>query len=73
MRLVWNTFALADRRAIYGYIEPEDPHAAIRVDERFDEAIERLADFPNSGRLGRIDGTRELVVSGTPTSFPIGF
>jgi toxin ParE1/3/4 len=70
MRLVWNTFARADRRAIYDYIEPEDPRAAIRIDERLEEAVERLVDFPNSGRPGRIDGTRELVVSGTPYIIP---
>jgi toxin ParE1/3/4 len=30
------------------------------------EAIEGLAEFPNVGRPGRVPGTRELVVSGTP-------
>ena len=28
--------------------------------------IERLRDFPRSGRIGRMPETRELVVSGTP-------
>lgn len=66
MRLVWDSFALADRRAIYDYIEPEDPRAAVRIDERLSTAVERLRDFPQSGRPGRVDGTRELVVGGTP-------
>jgi len=35
-------------------------HSAIR------EAVERLADFPHRGRPGRLEGTRELVVAGTP-------
>lgn len=35
-------------------------HAAIR------EAVERLADFPQRGRPGRLEGTRELVIVGTP-------
>lgn len=66
MRLVWDSFALADRRAIYDYIEPEDPRAAVRIDERLSGAVTRLSDFPHSGRPGRVDGTRELVVGGTP-------
>jgi len=28
--------------------------------------VRRLRDFPESGRPGRIDGTREPVIAGTP-------
>jgi plasmid stabilization system protein ParE len=34
--------------------------------ERIQEAVEYLMEYPNIGRPGRVSGTRELVVSGTP-------
>lgn len=32
----------------------------MHVDEEFARAVQRLLDFPESGRPGRIEGTREL-------------
>ena len=66
MRLVWSQRALEDRRAIYSYIEVDDPHAAVMVDERIATAVPRLVEFPESGRPGRVDDTRELVIASTP-------
>jgi toxin ParE1/3/4 len=66
MRLEWSAFALADRTAIFDYIEPDNPRAAVAVDARIREQVETLAPFPHSGRPGRIEGTRELVISRTP-------
>ncbi|MBB3314044.1 addiction module RelE/StbE family toxin [Rhizobium sp. BK196] len=66
MKLTWSVFALSDRDAIFTYIEAENPSAAILVDERIVAAVRRLIDFPASGRVGRIAGTRELVINGTP-------
>ena len=66
MRLEWSCPAQADRDAIFDYIEEDSPRSAITVDGRIQIQIERLAQFPDSGRPGRIEGTRELVISGTP-------
>jgi len=66
--VIWGataTFALSDRDAIFTYIEAENPSAAILVDERIVAGVRRLVDFPASGRVGRIAGTRELVINGT--------
>lgn len=66
MRLVWAQYALDDRDAIFNYIESENPKAAVHVDEEIVRAVRRLLDFPESGRPGRVEGTRELVVPRTP-------
>ncbi|MBY5825802.1 type II toxin-antitoxin system RelE/ParE family toxin [Rhizobium leguminosarum] len=66
MKLTWSAFALSDRDTIFTYIEADNPSAAIMIDERIMAATRRLVDFPASGRVGRIAGTRELVINGTP-------
>jgi addiction module RelE/StbE family toxin len=65
VKLVWSAFALSDRDGIFTHIEAENPRAAIMVDERIAAAARRLVEFPESGRPGRVAGTRELVVTGT--------
>lgn len=70
MKLVWRQRALEDRRAIFDYIETEDPRAAVKVDSRIAAATRRLIDFPNSGRPGRVEDTRELVIARTPYIAP---
>ena len=62
MKLYWTLEAIADRDAIFDYIETDNPAAALALDELFSEKAERLADHPKLGRPGRVDGTRELVV-----------
>jgi addiction module RelE/StbE family toxin len=64
--LVWARYALADRDEIFSYIEAGNPTAAIQVDARIVSAVRRLIKFPESGRPGRIAGTRELVVARSP-------
>jgi toxin ParE1/3/4 len=66
VRLVWAHHALADRDAIFKHIEVESPRAAVNVDDQIVAAVRRLLDFPESGRPGRVAGTRELVVPRTP-------
>ena len=66
MTLEWSAFALADRDGIFDYIEADNPRAAVIVDERISTQVEQLTRFPQSGRPGRIAGTRELVISRTP-------
>ena len=62
MKLGWTPEAIADRDAIFDYIEADNPAAASALDELFSEKVERLTDHPKLGRPGRVEGTRELVV-----------
>jgi toxin ParE1/3/4 len=66
VKLEWSLFAVTDLEKIFDYIEADSPRAAVSMDDRIQDGIEKLLQFPLSGRAGRIDGTRELVISGTP-------
>jgi addiction module RelE/StbE family toxin len=70
LRLVWTERSLGDRRQIYEHIEADDPRAAIAIDERIEVAARRLLVFPESGRPGRVEDTRELVVARTAIVIP---
>ena len=61
MKLVWAAAAEQDRADIFDYISADNPLAAIRMDELFDDAAARLAEHPLMGRNGKIPGTRELI------------
>ena len=66
MHVQWSVFAIADREAIFDYIEADSPRAAVAIDDRIGEAVESLGEFPQMGRAGRLEGTRELVVHRSP-------
>jgi toxin ParE1/3/4 len=72
MEIVWREVALDSLQRVRAYIARDNPGAAERVRERILSAVRNLADMPNMGRPGRVEDTRELVVSGTPTSSRIG-
>ena len=55
---------------IHERITADNPAAAARVIQRIRTAVERLREFPALGRPGRVLGTRELVIPGTPFIVP---
>lgn len=65
-RLVWSEDAETDLDSITEYIARDDVMAAIGMRDEIEGQIERLREFPLSGRKGRMEGTRELVVVRTP-------
>lgn len=63
-QLVWTRDATRSRAEIFDHIESDDPEAALALDLRFSECAQLLMEFPEMGRIGRVLGTRELVVHG---------
>lgn len=71
MKLVWSPEALQDLIEIRTYIAKDAPDAATSVVKRIVTLVStQLPANPQSGRTGRVAGTRELVVTGTPFIVP---
>ncbi len=66
MEIIWLRRAVNDLAALRRYIGKDNPDAAYRIGVRLLEAVARLAQHPAMGRPGRVPGTRELVIPGTP-------
>jgi toxin ParE1/3/4 len=70
MKLRWTAPALRDLEALGDYIARENPAAAAKAIAQILEHADMLAFHPHAGRVGRVSGTRELVISGTPFIVP---
>src|SRR5438094_2744586 len=66
----WLRTALANLDAEAEYVARDNARAALRLVERIYEAVEQLKQYPSLGRVGRVPGTRELVVPHTPYLVP---
>lgn len=66
MRIRYTETALADIRSTLNYVAREaDERTALNILARVQNAIQSLTNFPEQGRIGRVTGTRELVVHKT--------
>jgi toxin ParE1/3/4 len=61
---------LANLEAEAEYIAQNNPAAASRMVATIADAVQRLSQHPSLGRAGRVPGTRELVIAGTPYIIP---
>jgi toxin ParE1/3/4 len=66
----WLDQAVEDLKALRRYIARDNSSAAADVAQRIRDATKLLGDYPAAGRPGRVPGTRELVVAGTPYLLP---
>jgi toxin ParE1/3/4 len=71
MNPIWSPEAIADLATLRAYIEQDDPAAAQRVALHIIRNVETLLrNSPEMGRPGRVPGTGELVIPGTPYIVP---
>ena len=54
MKIVWSPTAVSDLESIRSYIAEDNPTAARKVATRIKDAVNRLVNFPLSGRAGRV-------------------
>jgi toxin ParE1/3/4 len=61
MRIRWTLAAADDLRHIHDYLGKHEPHLARPTVMAMREAVLSLRKFPNRGRTGVAEGTRELL------------
>ncbi len=66
MKVEWLSVAVRERESQLAYVAERNPWAAIDMGDAIEAAVQQLAHHPQLGRLGRVEGTRELVIGHTP-------
>ncbi|MEK9495562.1 type II toxin-antitoxin system RelE/ParE family toxin [Photorhabdus sp. P32] len=62
LTLEWRETARADLLTIIDYISDDNPHVAQQLKNEIENKVATLPEHPQLYRLGRIPGTREMVV-----------
>lgn len=70
MKVIWTARARVELDDIADYVAPISASAALALVRRLRQAGKQLGEHPHMGRPGRVDGSRELVVNGTPYILP---
>jgi toxin ParE1/3/4 len=66
MQLRWTTAAADDLEGIAEYVFEKSPQSAPQLLRKIFEAPASLKNYPNLGRAGKKEGTRELVLTPLP-------
>jgi toxin ParE1/3/4 len=66
MQLRWTTAAADDLEGIAEYLFEKSPQNAAQLIQKIYEAPSILKSYPNLGRPGKKEGTRELVIAPLP-------
>jgi plasmid stabilization system protein ParE len=66
MRIRWTVDAASDLERIAQHIREDNSTAAINVIRTITGGVSRLRRFPRRGRIGTVEGTRELVFAPLP-------
>ena len=66
MQLRWTSAAAEDLENVANYLFERTPENAARLIREICDAPSALKSFPNRGRAGKKEGTRELVIPSLP-------
>jgi toxin ParE1/3/4 len=70
MKVIWSPRAIEHLIALRAYIAKDSPQSAAQVAASVLRSVKRLTQHPHIGRVGRVAGTRELLIAGTPYVVP---
>jgi len=70
VRVKWLRAALVDLSEQFEYIAQDNPAGAFKAVLKIRRTVDLLAAHAGIGRPGRVPGTRELIISGTPYIVP---
>jgi toxin ParE1/3/4 len=70
LQIEWLSRAISDLDEAANYIGRDNPMVSAKVKLKIARAVSLLEQQPGVGRVGRISGTRELVVADTPYIVP---
>lgn len=65
-RIRWAPAAAHDLELVAAYLRENHPHFLQSTIEKLYRAANSLKQFPNRGRRGKLEGTRELVLAPLP-------
>ena len=66
MKVIWSAASERHLQEVVEYLQGESAAGAVTIRRRILETVRRVGQMPYSGRIGRIDGTREAVVPRSP-------
>jgi plasmid stabilization system protein ParE len=66
MKIVWSAASVRLLQEAFDYLHGESSGAAIAIRRRILNTVQRIGQMPYSGRVGRIEVTREAVVPRSP-------
>lgn len=66
MNIIWTNLALHHLKTSYEFIHQHSPKTAHEIFHRIETTITHLERYPQIGKKGRLQGTRELIIPNTP-------
>ena len=66
MQIKWLRQVLRNLKQAHNYIIKDNPTAAQELILKIQNAANQLENYPLMGKSGRVEGTRELIISNSP-------